>query len=89
MMELMKIAAITLLACMLCVGCTGVSMREQDEAMLFYRECMTRMESWGMGRSSEALSNPATRQSVTSVMKSDAQAFRQLDCAQYATWRPN
>ena len=86
-MRIMKNTAITLLMCTTCGGCAEYVPREHDEAMLFYRECMNQMQPLGTVRSTEALSNPDTRQSMVSVIKNQVEYDRQADCSQSATWR--
>jgi len=86
-MQFVRNSAITLLVSVICAGCAERVPRAQDEAMLLYRECMNGMQQWGASPPSpEALSKTATRQSVASVMKSDADARMQSDCAQSAGW---
>lgn len=81
-----RIFAIILLSFLICMGCAERVPRVQDEAMLLYRECMNEMRQWDASPSSAELSNPATRQSAHSVMKSEADAKMHLDCAQSAGW---
>ena len=88
MLARIKVVIVTAMAAIVSVACTTeFERRGDDEAMLLYRECMNASPQQSNPiPTQDALSSNSTRQSVSSVTRSQREAESEMECARLAGW---